>query len=241
MLREHDEPIDKTLTQLSSATTPQVRFKVLQELAMYWHGPIGSQDGFSEAELKDVSLPDPLHRWYRWAGRRTEIMSGQNWFFSPHNPGPSLDLIMEDGYLLFQRENQAVYEWATLPEGEDPPVFGRYTEQSWEKEEVSLSEHLILNCLFEAIMCRATYSASAAWIEHERLSRILEHFSALASPAWRWPGLTRFYFGKGAFMYVASYPSEKETTRSVWLGAKEANALDFLRPYVDKTWDHVEL
>jgi hypothetical protein len=142
-MREKHEQIDQALVQLGSATTPQTRFEVLQELVRYWHGPISSQDGFSNAELKHLLLPDPLINWYRWAGRRTEIMSGQNWFFSPQGPGPYLGLRLEADYLLFQQENQGVYEWATLPAGEDPPVFGRYSDEMWEKEEVSLSEHLM--------------------------------------------------------------------------------------------------
>jgi hypothetical protein len=240
-MRAQHEQVDQALAQLESAATPKARFEILQQLVSYWHGPISPSDGFSEAELKDLLLPGPLRSWYRWAGRRTEIMSGQNWFCSPHPPQPYLDLIVREGYLLFQRENQGVYEWATLAEGEDPPVFGRYSDESWEKEKLTLSEHLILNCLFEAIMCHATYSASTAWIEHEQLTPILKHFSPLAIPAWRWPADTCFYFGGGAFMSVASHSAEKQTGWSIWVGAKHQNALEFLHAYVNDTWDHVEL
>lgn len=232
-MREQDAQIDQTLAQLEAATTPQSRFAILQALVEYWHGPITPLDGFNNDELKHLSLPDPLRLWYGWAGRRTEIMSGQNCFFSPQTVHPSLNLILHGDYLLFQRENQGVYEWATLPQGEDPPLFGRYADQGWQREEVSLSEHLILNCLFEAIMGHATYSASAAWIEDQQLSLILEHFSPLAIPAWRWPGSMRFYFKRGAFMSVASH--------SVWASAKHEDALKFLRPHINDTWEHVEL
>jgi hypothetical protein len=240
-VRAQDEQIDQTLVQLEAATTPQSRFKVLQALVEYWHGPIRPLDGFSNAELSHLLLPDPLRSWYGWAGRRNEIMSGQNWFFSPYSPQPYLKLTQEEGYLLFQRENQSVYEWATLPEGEDPLVFGRYRDERWEKEEVSLSQHLILNCMFEAIMCHATYSASTAWIKDEQLTPILKHLSQLAIPAWRWPGSTRFCFGGGAFMAVTSDLSGGEPGHSIWVGAKHESALEFLHAYVNDTWDHVEL
>ena len=241
-VQERDERIDQTLVRLQGETSLHARFEILQALVEYWHGAISPLDGFSNAELEHLSLPDPLRRWYSWAGRRTEIMSGQNWFFTPYSPQPYLKPTREDGYLLFQRENQGVYEWATLPEGEDPPVFGRYSDEAWQKEEVSLSQHLILNCLFEAIICHASYSASTAWIKEEQLAPILEHFSGLAIPAWHWPGPTCFYFGGGAFMAVTSNkPSGEETGHSIWLGAKHENALKFLRPYVSDTWEHAEL
>ena len=234
------EQIDQALTQLGYVSAPLPRFEILQALVEYWHGPITALDGFTHAELKHVSMPDPLRSWYAWAGRRTEIMSGQNCFFSPHSPKPYLELVMEQGHLLFQRENQGVYEWATLSEGEDPPVFGRYRDKSWEREEAKLSEHLILNCLFEAIMCHASHSASAAWIQPEQLSTMVAPLWLLPIPAWRWPGSMRFYFGRGAFMSVCSY-RPGESGNSVWVGAKYASALAFLRPYIDNTWDHVQL
>ena len=235
------EQIDQTLIQLGSVTAPQSRFEILQALVEYWHGPISALDGFTNAELKHLSLPDPLRSWYAWAGRRIEIMSGQNWFFSPQASRLHLELSLDGGYLIFQRENQGVYEWATLSEGEDPPVFGRYRDKSWAREEVKLSEHLILNCLFEAIVGHASHSASTAWIQPEQLSTMVAPLWLLPIPAWRWPGSMRFYFGRGAFMSVCSYRPGEESGHSVWVGAKNANALEFLRPHVDSTWDHVQL
>ena len=64
--------------------------------------------------------------------------------------------LLRGGRLLFYVENQGVYQWSTLLEGDDPPVFGRYEGRGrWAKEGVTLSEHLILMCLFEAVMCHA--------------------------------------------------------------------------------------
>jgi hypothetical protein len=45
-------------------------------------------------------------------------------------------------------------------DGDDPPVFGRYqSTDPWAQEGVTLSEHLILACLFEAVICDAKYGA----------------------------------------------------------------------------------
>jgi hypothetical protein len=54
--------------------------------------------------------------------------------------------------LAFCRENQGCYFWSTLPEGDDPPVFGRENDaEPWRPEAMTVSEHLILACLLEAI------------------------------------------------------------------------------------------
>src|SRR5690242_20598899 len=161
------EPVDQALDRLRGPTTVDQRLDVLQQLVEYWHGPIRPDDGIPESELASIRLPRPLHWWYRWAGRRKEIMSGQNWLLDPEK------LHMKDGRLLFYRENQSVYLWATLQEGEDPPVFGRYRgeEDEWEPEGVTLSEHLILSCILEAVMCHALYHASAACLDRGTLTK----------------------------------------------------------------------
>ena len=57
-------------------------------------------------------------------------------------------LTVKDGRLHFYAENQGVYQWSTLPHGEDPPVFGRYGGRGrWGQEDITLTEHLILMCL----------------------------------------------------------------------------------------------
>jgi hypothetical protein len=67
----------------------------------------------SDAELAALPpLPLPLRWWYRWAGKRSEVMSGQNFLFEPR-PDDQLkyrQLRIEDGHLRFYIENQGVYE-----------------------------------------------------------------------------------------------------------------------------------
>ena len=239
---EAEARVDRTLALLKDSTSLETRFEVLQEIVRYWHGPIKAEDGLSRDELMGLPLPGPLFKWYRWAGNRTEIMSGQNFLFSPRKSADdSGKLTIEDSLLLFQIENQGVYEWATLPEGEDPPVFGRYGEGPWKPEAVSLSEHLILTCLFEAIMCHAPYTASNAWIKPDRLNAITGSLELVAIPPWQWPGTTRFHVRGGAFMYAADHEIQGAVGTSVWIGAKKPNSLAFLTDYVDQDWDHVEL
>jgi hypothetical protein len=239
---ESEARVDRTLALLKDSTASETRFTVLQEVVRYWHGPIKDEDGLTGDELKGLPLPEPLLKWYRWAGRRSEIMSGQNFLFSPRERQYDFRKLRLDGdRLLFQIENQGVYEWATLPEGEDPPVFGRYNGESWEREAVSLSEHLILTCLFEAILCHAPYAASNAWIKPDQLNAITESLELVAIPPWRWPGATRFYAGRGAFLCASDCKIRGAAGSSIWIGAKNRDSLRSLSEHVDQTWGHVDL
>jgi hypothetical protein len=183
--------IDRALDKLRGPTTVQERLGVLQELVQFWHGPIGPGDGIADGEVVGIAMPQPLRWWYRWAGKRDEILSGQNILREPR------ELEVEDGLLCFYLENQGVYEWGTLPDGDDPPVFGRYSDANpwegrqdnslpWKPENLRLSEHLILACLFEAVFCHAEYSASAAWLDERTLAEISKTIPPIAIGPWGW-------------------------------------------------------
>lgn len=231
---DHDA-LDAALGRLRHPANVEERLWVLRRLVEYWHGPIRPEDGIPEAELEGLTIPYPLRWWYRRAGRRTEILSGQNRLKPPDG------LSRADGKLLFYVENQGCYHWGTEPEGDDPPVFGREDDSDpWEAEGVSLSEHLILACLFEAILCHSPYGAAAAWLEESVLDRIIEHVSPIPVGPWRWIGPTRFHAGGGAFLYTM--PNGEMGGRrgySVWIGAKTEHPLQFLKPYIDEGWEYV--
>jgi hypothetical protein len=135
-----------------------------------------------------------------------------------------------------------VYQWSTLPYGDDPPVFGSYEGKGqWTQERVTLSEHLILTCMFEAIMCHAKYRASAAWLDEDRLDIIVQTIPALAIGPWQWVG-TRFFTHRGAFMCAAENGQhEGKKWHSVWIGAKTEQPLQFLKPLLDDSWDYVAI
>src|SRR5690348_6424194 len=109
----------------------------------------------------------------------------------------------------------------------------------WTCEKVRLSEHLILACLFEAIMCHANYGASAAWLDEDKLATVVEHIPPLAIPPWRWLG-SRFFARGGAFMCAAENGADKgKKYHSVWIGAKTEHPLQFLKPLLDESWEYV--
>ncbi len=109
-------------------------------------------------------------------------------------------------------ENQGVYQWTTLPDGDDPPVFGRYEDRGrWAREKTTLSGHLILTCLFEAVMCHANYAASVAWLEEEKLAAIVRHIPPLAIPHVAMAGY-KVFRGTGC-LHVCGRERNRQTLR----------------------------
>jgi hypothetical protein len=197
----------------------------------------------SDTEMTSLPLPLPLRFWYRWAGKRAAIMTGQNIMFVPRdfqNKHPMLQII--NGRLLFYVENQGVYQWSTLQRGDDPPVFGRFEGRGrWANEGITLSEHLILMCLFEAVMCYVGYGASASWLDEDQLAAVVANIPPVAIRPWRWGG-TRFFAGGGAFVCVADNPAaDSKKWYSVHIGAKTEQPLQFLKPLLDKRWEYVAI
>ncbi|SRR5579883_1603182 len=229
--------IDSALERLRQPLDVEERLWVLRRLVAYWHGPIRPEDGFREDDLEKLKIPYPLRWWYRWAGRRREVMSGQNHLLDPDR------LMAKDDRLVFYGENQWCYEWATLFEGDDPPVYGREDDgDPWEPEGILLSEHLILACLFEATTCHSRYGAAASWLEESILNRIIDHIPPVPINPWRWTGATRFYAGGGAFMYtMTNGQMDGKQGYSVWIGAKTEHPLQFLKPFIDDRWEYVAI
>jgi hypothetical protein len=229
--------LDRSLESLATAPTAAERLAVLDRVVAYWHRPIAPGDGYDEGGLAGLRLPGPLRWWFRRAGRRAEVMSGQNRLLKPD------EMQMRDGLLVFYGENQWCYEWATRVEGDDPPVFGREGESDpWRPEGVRLSEHLILAALFEAVMCHSRYGASASWLPQAELDEIVRHVPALTVGPWRWGGEFRFYARGGAFLFTAPNGEvDGSLGYSVWIGAKTGHPLAFLKPLVDESWEYVSL
>lgn len=219
--------LDRDLARLAGPTTVQERLDILRHLVEYWHGPLRPEDGYSAEELNAKRMPDVLRWWYRWGGRRKEIMSGDNKLLDPDKLEYS-----DGGVLVFFKECQWCYELATHEDGDDPPVFSRASERwPWEPENNTLSQHLMLACLDAAVPKRCPYRASSLEsLDDDILSELEKHVPPLALQPWRWWGGMRFHAGKGAFMKVSG-------DNGAWLGAKTAHPLRFLKPLLkDDGW-----
>src|SRR5262245_15332940 len=236
MSEREELDLDRALARLGSDSSLADRKDVLTSLVKYWHGEIRPSDGLSDAELAGVQVPETLRWWYCWAGRRTEVLGKNNDLLSPKH------LSSKDGLLVFYGENQWVYEWATDPTGEDPPVHGRFRgETKWQAQEMRLSEHLILACLFEGIMCHSTYSASAAWLPEKELFWIINRIPPVSINPWKW-NTARFYAHRGAFMMSMENGIIDGTMGySIWVGAKKKSPLEFLHEIIDYGWEQVDL
>lgn len=231
--------VDAALSRLGDTATVEDRFDVLKRLVEYWHGPILPDDGIPESDLAGLPMPSVLRWWYRWAGKRTEIMTGQNILFWPRNDLHKYwQLKVEDDFLHFYIENQGVYQWATLPDGDEPPVFGRWEcKGPWEQEGITVSEHLILACIFEAVNCHARYGASKGWLPPERYNKLASLIPPLRIGSWRWAGNTRAYAKNGVFMCASG--SEEDGGYSVCIGAKTEHPLQVVKPMLDNSWEYV--
>lgn len=210
--RMTDAELDQTLARLEQPRTVQERLDILRAVTEYWHGPIAQKDGIPSAELSEA-LPLPLQWWYGFAGRRDEILSFQNVFAKPKRS--------RDGHIAFYQENQGGYFWSTLPQAEDPPVYGRQEpDLPWTPEGMTLSEFLIQVCLFEGIVQSPQFNivgqASATDV-----SSIIAPLHRLQVAAWRWPGYpAEFYYGDGAFVFVSPFKAAGEGVFSVFVGGK---------------------
>ena len=99
--------LDQALARLRQQTTVHDRLAILQQLVQFWHGPIRPEDGLSDAEMTSPPIPLPLRWWYRFAGKRSEIMSGQNILFAPRDFETRRMLQIVNDRLLFYVENKA--------------------------------------------------------------------------------------------------------------------------------------
>jgi len=232
--------VDLALDRLRQPTNVHDRLRILEQLVNYWHGPIRPEDAMSEADLGGLPLPMPLRWWYRWAGKRSEILGRQNRLLVPRDFEHRYNMLrINNGRLCFYDENQGVYQWSTERTGDDPPVFGRYEGKGrWAYERTTLSEHLILACLFEAITCHAKYRAWVSWLDEDTLAALSQRVPPLAIGPWRWC-VTSFFGRDGAFMYAA--PNGEVNGRrgySVQIGAKTEYPLQFLKPFLNDDWDY---
>ena len=119
-------------------------------------------------------------------------------------------------------------------------MFGRSeATDPWGPEGITLSEHLILACLFEGVMAHSPYGASASWLGASALDGIIEHLPPVALNPWRWGGSSRFYAKGGAVMFtMPNGEIDGKKGYSVWIGAMSEYPLGFLKPFIDDRWEY---
>jgi hypothetical protein len=214
------------------------RLSLLERLIADWHGPCRPGDGYSEPELAGLLIPGPLRWWYRLGGRRRGIFDGQNLLLRPDQLA-----FVDRMRLLVYTENQGVYHWSICPEGDDPPVWGRWNDRrhSWRRLGLTLSGLLIQAFLFELVIathCRA----SASWIDQDTKGRVLAPLTRLPLPSWGYPPGSRFHLGPGVVVFTApNGESQGKRGFSIWIGARADAPLDDVRRVVDDQWEFLAL
>jgi hypothetical protein len=158
----------------------------------YWYGPRRSEYGETQEALKGLALPEPLRRFYAFAGRWPSPDPGHMESFysgaSGHHLRP-LDGVetLPDGRLDFFMEYQGDWSGLTLPSGDDPPVWicgcwegddeGPQAGEEEEDERIrqasdSLSKFLVLHVLMATLHERPNFSRGAS----ERARPMVEYF-----------------------------------------------------------------
>ena len=100
----------------------------LERFIEFWLGPRQESYGEPESAFQSKQLPDPLARFYRFAGRWPTVSRdypGSIHAFSTQDTLLGLGAIEStpDGRVLFAVENQGVWRCVTLAQGANPPVW----------------------------------------------------------------------------------------------------------------------
>ncbi|MDQ5823076.1 MAG: hypothetical protein M3441_02565 [Chloroflexota bacterium] len=191
--------------------TASERLKQVKSLIELWHMPISDDDGFSSSAIETNEmrlghkLPLMLAQWYRYLGRRSDLTCSQNCLV------PLDELRIQNGFLVFYVENQAVATWGIpIPQlsSIDPPVLvtfdtlGPDSHASWIQENSSLTEFLFQMMVLETITL-SRFSFTAENVE-PTITMLKRTYPMLDLPTWHWPSYpTRFYGGQDVLAMTA--------------------------------------
>jgi uncharacterized protein (TIGR02996 family) len=164
------------------------RMDELQRFLEFWYGPRKPDYGEPAERLQKVALPDPLARFYAFAGRwpcpEPATTDPDQFFYvgaGGHHLLPLDDLkALRGGRLYFFNEYQGDWQGLTLRKGKDPPVWIRgswtdYMEEGRGTKQVSssLSGFLVTHCLMASIYDYGNFrrdswdEAMIRWFESE--------------------------------------------------------------------------
>jgi hypothetical protein len=232
------DALDADLLNLSPTTTLGERLELVAKIIDYWQGPLSAEPGVSPTALT-LPLPAPLAWWLDRYGSRGDLLWCGNGL-------PMHDVLRMEGAdrLVFHVETQGVYVWATEPQGEDPPVWGRINEEDepWLLEVPTVSEFLITAALFGGPSDNDC-GAFASWLGERGFQRIVPTLTPLPLTPWRWPEYPTTFYGRGgAFMWASPNGVwDGEQGYTVGIGAKMAEPLRFIKDIVTEDWEWVAL
>jgi hypothetical protein len=210
----------------------QITERTLEAFIEDWYGPRRPEYGFPPGDLAQVPLPRALKDFYRFAGAWPGILDSTG--YRLYRPG---QLEADQDKLIFFQETQGVQVWGTLPDQDDPPVWGWSTEpgEPWIAEDEPLSRFLL-----QAVLLEAAGSPQGAYsdLTGEELRRLLPHFEEIPLAPWGLPISCRFrlYFRPGVIAAAHRTNETPESGFSIVIGALEHGDLEFLEPFAGYDW-----
>jgi hypothetical protein len=232
--------------QLRTAATAAERIGELERFVEFWYGPRRPEFGEPAALTHTPPLPEPLRRFYAFAGRWPAPDAGPDGEFfytgeSGHHLLPLGDVRqVPDGKLRFFMEYQGDWYGLTLPGEPDPPVWitGRWDDpepgEGTRQLSESLSSFLVTHCLmgttYEWSNSPAPRSSSkpfddalAAWFRREQASaELLWQVEPGGCPAY-----------EGSFYLLRGHVLVHDTGRKHFkFGALHPEGVDSLREVI---------
>jgi hypothetical protein len=219
------------------------RWSLLTDFVAEWHTPLQEGGGCSPKELDaaerrlGLTLPLALREWYQLAGKREDVTATCNFLASPEE----LEIMEENGLLVFYCENQQVVEWG-VQEADlalaDPPVWldnsGLHsTRQEPVRENDTLSEFALQMVVLETMFEQKAFQASGK-VAPQMLKRVDQNFLHLGFPDWHWPDYpTRFYGGDDVLLQAFG-----EEDVSLQVTARSLAAFEKAKAALEITWEH---
>ena len=147
----------------------------------------GELRGYAASDLEGTLVPPALRGYYELAGRLPT--------WNLHLVAPEA-LTVESGRIRFVVEEQGVYSFATLPGGDDPPVWLVDEDRSVQLDE-PLSGFLHQYALFEA---QGMAGGTGGWgyVRRQDVPQFLSVIPRLSLASWPHPsGTLSFHVGAG--------------------------------------------
>jgi hypothetical protein len=217
-----------------TASTPDRLMGELERFIRFWLGPRREAYGEPESALRRRRLPAPLRRLYAFAGRWTRQhpqTTDQANIFSIDDGLRSLNQLERtpDGKLTFLDESSGNWSCATLPEGDDPPVwvddtFEEYHQGKWGLVANSLSQFLVTFCLRELM------HGSKRCLSGKALTDVFESSKEHAVPLW--VNQPYVYLPKGySFYLLHGRVLVGQGHGATWLAANHKDGIRFLESH----------
>src|SRR5215813_6449849 len=222
-------------------TNTDARMTALEQFLQRYLGPRLPEFGEPENELQSTVMPDPLRRFFRFAGRwpghnpRTPYanrfcMQDKLGVIRKKEYAPALELM--DNLLVFVWENQGVWVAATERTGADPPVWisencsHRDAVKEWRQLEKPLS-HFLVSFVLQELMFGSEIRAVApnAREKFEGAGLPVEPVWIRGEYAWGFDGPS--YFLVGERFLVRRAPDEADGED--WYGCKDGMGEGALR------------